>query len=175
MNVGHPFLVQGNWTRSSKWNTLVDPLNGEPFIKVAEIDEGGVQVCNYSVYISTMAFCIIPKDFLFCKVFYFAYLFTLSRFHSIVHMHKIEIRNIYFTTCLLTDRSICSHLWRACPSVQNMVYIIRSKHQRGMCYSVLSCCLLFILKMKNMGCCAVIVWYYFILIVCYKKRSGLWC
>lgn len=36
-------LVQGNWTRSSKWNTLLDPLNGEPFIKVAEIDEGGVQ------------------------------------------------------------------------------------------------------------------------------------
>ncbi|WOG82819.1 hypothetical protein DCAR_0101987 [Daucus carota subsp. sativus] len=36
-------LVQGNWTKSSKWNTLVDPLNGEPFIKVSEIDEGGIQ------------------------------------------------------------------------------------------------------------------------------------
>ncbi|KAK1373338.1 Aldehyde dehydrogenase 12A1 [Heracleum sosnowskyi] len=36
-------LVQGNWTKSSNWNTLVDPLNGEPFIKVSEIDEGGIQ------------------------------------------------------------------------------------------------------------------------------------
>lgn len=38
------YSVQGNWTKSSKWNTLVDPLNGEPFIKVSEIDEGGIQV-----------------------------------------------------------------------------------------------------------------------------------
>ncbi|KAL8091438.1 delta-1-pyrroline-5-carboxylate dehydrogenase 12A1, mitochondrial [Apium graveolens] len=36
-------LVQGSWTNSSKWNTLVDPLNGEPFIKVSEIDGGGIQ------------------------------------------------------------------------------------------------------------------------------------
>lgn len=36
-------LVQGKWTGSSTWNTLVDPLNGEPFIKVAEVDETGVQ------------------------------------------------------------------------------------------------------------------------------------
>jgi 1-pyrroline-5-carboxylate dehydrogenase len=36
-------LVQGKWTGSSNWNTLADPLNGEPFIKVAEIDESGVQ------------------------------------------------------------------------------------------------------------------------------------
>ncbi|KEH41491.1 hypothetical protein MTR_1g051515 [Medicago truncatula] len=25
------------------WNTIVDPLNGEPFIKVVEVDETGVQ------------------------------------------------------------------------------------------------------------------------------------
>ncbi|XP_024017266.1 delta-1-pyrroline-5-carboxylate dehydrogenase 12A1, mitochondrial [Morus notabilis] len=36
-------LVQGKWTTSPCWNTLVDPLNGEPFIKVAEIDEKGTQ------------------------------------------------------------------------------------------------------------------------------------
>ncbi|XP_039039739.1 probable aldehyde dehydrogenase [Hibiscus syriacus] len=36
-------LVQGKWKGSAAWNTLVDPLNGEPFIKVAEIDESGVQ------------------------------------------------------------------------------------------------------------------------------------
>ncbi|KAL2515971.1 Delta-1-pyrroline-5-carboxylate dehydrogenase 12A1 [Forsythia ovata] len=36
-------LVQGKWTRSSGWNTIVDPLNGEPFIKVAEVDESGLQ------------------------------------------------------------------------------------------------------------------------------------
>ena len=39
------FLVKGKWTKSSTWNTIVDPLNGEPFIKVAEIDETGIQVC----------------------------------------------------------------------------------------------------------------------------------
>ncbi|CAN0903525.1 Probable aldehyde dehydrogenase [Linum grandiflorum] len=32
-------LVQGKWGGSSSWHTVVDPLNGEPFIKVAEVDE----------------------------------------------------------------------------------------------------------------------------------------
>ncbi|GMY15671.1 probable aldehyde dehydrogenase [Fagus crenata] len=36
-------LVQGKWKGSSTWNTILDPLNGEPFIKVAEVDETGVQ------------------------------------------------------------------------------------------------------------------------------------
>ncbi|TYH80200.1 hypothetical protein ES332_D03G115400v1 [Gossypium tomentosum] len=36
-------LVQGKWTGSAAWNTLVDPLNGEPFIKVAEVDGNGIQ------------------------------------------------------------------------------------------------------------------------------------
>ncbi|GAB4860715.1 Mitochondrial fission 1 protein [Ancistrocladus abbreviatus] len=36
-------LVQGKWVGSSRWNTLADPLNGEPFIKVAEVDEAGIQ------------------------------------------------------------------------------------------------------------------------------------
>uniref|UniRef100_A0A5B7AHV4 Putative P5CDH1 n=1 Tax=Davidia involucrata TaxID=16924 RepID=A0A5B7AHV4_DAVIN len=36
-------LVQGKWIGSSSWNTIVDPLNGEPFIKVAEVDETGIQ------------------------------------------------------------------------------------------------------------------------------------
>ncbi|KAJ7956352.1 Aldehyde dehydrogenase [Quillaja saponaria] len=36
-------LVQGKWIGSSNWNTLVDPLNGEPFIKVADVDETRVQ------------------------------------------------------------------------------------------------------------------------------------
>lgn len=31
-------LVQGNWTSSSTWNTIPDPLNGESFIKVAEVN-----------------------------------------------------------------------------------------------------------------------------------------
>lgn len=38
------FIVQGKWTRSANWNTIVDPLNGEPFIKVSEVDESGIQV-----------------------------------------------------------------------------------------------------------------------------------
>lgn len=36
-------LVQGKWSGSSNWNTIVDPLNGESFIKVAEVDENEIQ------------------------------------------------------------------------------------------------------------------------------------
>ena len=36
--------VQGNWTGTTSWKTIVDPLNGEPFIQVAEVDETGIQV-----------------------------------------------------------------------------------------------------------------------------------
>lgn len=40
-------IVQGKWIGSSNHNTLLDPLNGEPFIKVAEVDETGTQVRAY--------------------------------------------------------------------------------------------------------------------------------
>ncbi|XP_057417420.1 probable aldehyde dehydrogenase [Lotus japonicus] len=36
-------LVQGKWVGSSNCNTIVDPLNGDSFIKVAEVDEAGIQ------------------------------------------------------------------------------------------------------------------------------------
>ncbi|QCD80888.1 probable aldehyde dehydrogenase [Vigna unguiculata] len=36
-------LVQGKWVGASKWNTIVDPLNGDSFIKIAEVDETGIQ------------------------------------------------------------------------------------------------------------------------------------
>ncbi|KAI3429948.1 Aldedh domain-containing protein [Psidium guajava] len=36
-------FVQGSWTKSKIWNEILDPLNGEPFIKVAEVDEKGIQ------------------------------------------------------------------------------------------------------------------------------------
>ncbi|KAL5722649.1 L-glutamate gamma-semialdehyde dehydrogenase [Ranunculus cassubicifolius] len=36
-------LVQGRWTGSSNLNTILDPLNGENFIKVSEIDQTGIQ------------------------------------------------------------------------------------------------------------------------------------
>lgn len=36
-------LVQGKWTGSSSWNAILDPLNGQPFIKVAEVDESELQ------------------------------------------------------------------------------------------------------------------------------------
>ncbi|XP_030531178.1 delta-1-pyrroline-5-carboxylate dehydrogenase 12A1, mitochondrial isoform X2 [Rhodamnia argentea] len=36
-------FVQGNWIKSKNWNEILDPLNGEPFIKVAEVDEKGIQ------------------------------------------------------------------------------------------------------------------------------------
>ncbi|PQQ10162.1 delta-1-pyrroline-5-carboxylate dehydrogenase 12A1 mitochondrial [Prunus yedoensis var. nudiflora] len=36
-------LVQGKWKKTARWNTILDPLNGEPFIKVCEVDETGIQ------------------------------------------------------------------------------------------------------------------------------------
>ncbi|KVH98740.1 Aldehyde dehydrogenase, conserved site-containing protein [Cynara cardunculus var. scolymus] len=36
-------LVQGSWFKSANWNTIVDPLNGESFIKVSEVDESGIK------------------------------------------------------------------------------------------------------------------------------------
>ncbi|KAJ7945976.1 Delta-1-pyrroline-5-carboxylate dehydrogenase 1 protein [Quillaja saponaria] len=43
-------LVQGKWAGSSNWNTIVDPLNGEPFIKVADVDEKGVQCPKHGLH-----------------------------------------------------------------------------------------------------------------------------
>ncbi|KAF5181335.1 Delta-1-pyrroline-5-carboxylate dehydrogenase 12a1 protein [Thalictrum thalictroides] len=45
-------LVQGTWKGSSNLNTIVDPLNGEPFIKVGEVDETGVQDPQLKLYSS---------------------------------------------------------------------------------------------------------------------------
>ncbi|RZC58677.1 hypothetical protein C5167_005982 [Papaver somniferum] len=35
--------AQDSWTKTSNWSTVLDPLNGEPFIKVADVDETGLQ------------------------------------------------------------------------------------------------------------------------------------
>ncbi|KAJ4866589.1 Delta-1-pyrroline-5-carboxylate dehydrogenase 12A1 [Raphanus sativus] len=43
-------FVQGKWIGTSNYNTLLDPLNGEPFIKVSEVDESGVQVASLELY-----------------------------------------------------------------------------------------------------------------------------
>ncbi|KAL6559470.1 hypothetical protein OROGR_004587 [Orobanche gracilis] len=42
----------GNWIRSSSWNTIPDPLNGEPFIKVSEVDEKGIRPFAESLSLS---------------------------------------------------------------------------------------------------------------------------
>ncbi|CAN1266101.1 Probable aldehyde dehydrogenase [Linum perenne] len=36
-------FVEGKWGGSSSWHTVVDPLNGEPFIKVAEVNESEIK------------------------------------------------------------------------------------------------------------------------------------
>ncbi|XP_023757316.1 delta-1-pyrroline-5-carboxylate dehydrogenase 12A1, mitochondrial [Lactuca sativa] len=36
-------LVQGKWIQDGNWNTILDPLNGESFIKVSEVDESGIK------------------------------------------------------------------------------------------------------------------------------------
>lgn len=42
-------LVQGKWTGSSNWSTLLDPLNGEQFIRIAEVGEKEIQVFSLCV------------------------------------------------------------------------------------------------------------------------------
>ncbi|XP_077233689.1 putative aldehyde dehydrogenase isoform X7 [Tasmannia lanceolata] len=37
------YSVQGKWEGSSSWNWFVDPLNGEPFIKVVDVQETGIK------------------------------------------------------------------------------------------------------------------------------------
>lgn len=36
--------VQGKWTTSANWNWIVDPLNGEKFIKIAEVQGTEIKV-----------------------------------------------------------------------------------------------------------------------------------
>ncbi|ONK59351.1 uncharacterized protein A4U43_C08F5550 [Asparagus officinalis] len=36
-------LVQGKWKASSNWNAILDPLNGQPFINVAEVQEAEIK------------------------------------------------------------------------------------------------------------------------------------
>lgn len=52
--------MQGKWIESSSWNTILDPLNGEPFIKVAEVDETGIKVCVLSKAYSFLSRQISP-------------------------------------------------------------------------------------------------------------------
>lgn len=36
--------MQGNWEGSSTWSWILDPLNGEPFIKILHVQEEGLKV-----------------------------------------------------------------------------------------------------------------------------------
>ncbi|CAN6442304.1 unnamed protein product [Victoria cruziana] len=37
------YLIWGKWKNTSSHNTILDPLNGEPFIKVSDVDETGIE------------------------------------------------------------------------------------------------------------------------------------
>lgn len=52
-------LVQGKWTGSSNWNTIVDPLNGEPFIKVADVSEKEILVIPFECYVNLPPCCFV--------------------------------------------------------------------------------------------------------------------
>ncbi|XP_056851777.1 delta-1-pyrroline-5-carboxylate dehydrogenase 12A1, mitochondrial-like isoform X1 [Raphanus sativus] len=64
-------FVQGKWIGTSNYNTLLDPLNGEPFIKVSEVDESGVQVASLELYycnvVSKSQFCLCHSSVLCCS------------------------------------------------------------------------------------------------------------
>lgn len=62
------FSVQGKWKGASTWNTLVDPLNGEPFIKVAEVDETGIQVWPFGKSVTDCIDFIIQTTICFLKI-----------------------------------------------------------------------------------------------------------
>ena len=52
--LNHNGSVQGSWTASANWNWIVDPLNGEKFIKVAEVQ--GTEIKVRFSYIFHVAF-----------------------------------------------------------------------------------------------------------------------
>ena len=43
--VHHLSAVQGKWMKTPNLNTIKDPLNGEKFITISEVDESGIKVC----------------------------------------------------------------------------------------------------------------------------------
>ncbi|ONK54739.1 uncharacterized protein A4U43_UnF12120, partial [Asparagus officinalis] len=53
-------LVQGKWKASSSWNSIVDPLNGYPFINVAEVQEAEIKV---EKFFSRLIQRVSPKSY----------------------------------------------------------------------------------------------------------------
>ena len=43
--VHHLSAVQGKWMKTTHLNTIKDPLNGEKFITISEVDESEIKVC----------------------------------------------------------------------------------------------------------------------------------
>ena len=69
--------MQGKWTGSSSWNTILDPLNGEPFIKVAETEEKGIQVHHFTMK----------------SLSEFAHIYATSYFNLLVNLLGAELDN----------------------------------------------------------------------------------
>lgn len=78
-------LVQGKWIQSSSWSTIVDPLNGEPFIKVAEVDKSEIKVHLGAL----ICLVVISQRIFHLSLFYMSFLSSWTW----MHMDSIQIAN----------------------------------------------------------------------------------
>ena len=58
--LNHSGSVQGSWIASANWNWIVDPLNGDKFIKVAEVQGTETKVC-FGIILLYGPFCVHEK------------------------------------------------------------------------------------------------------------------
>lgn len=56
--------VQGKWMTSANWNWIVDPLNGEKFIKIAEVQGTEIKVWLGIVILCSILLGLVCFSFL---------------------------------------------------------------------------------------------------------------
>lgn len=114
--------VQGKWKTSSNWNTLLDPLNGEPFIKVAEVDEAGIQVCIMSSLQVLYFLKDLPHYWLYIEAELKSLCFIMPSFHfpSLTSSMILSLKWLAFfflapsLTCLLMFAYLASKFFPNC-------------------------------------------------------------
>lgn len=112
--------MKGKWIKSSTSSTIPDPLNGESFIKVSEVNAKEIQVGSISS--SCFLKLLLYLKFNMCGI-------CVVKLAS--DPKKISLcRSISLENVLKVD-NYCSPLWRAWQSALNMVYTTHSKHQKG--------------------------------------------
>lgn len=63
------WAVDAEWTKSSEWEELVDPLNGKAFIRVPNTSKSEVNVCNPLLALTCLNCNQFPDMFLSSSTF----------------------------------------------------------------------------------------------------------